>query len=357
VVVTTTFTVVAPPTLNFSATSGPPGTSITITGANYDANYPIEFKFDATIIYPQTGGVTSASGTINSILNIPSTASVATHIVYVRVNTTTLFKEFAVTAPPTTAPPTTTPPTTTPPTTTPPTTKPPTTTPPTTSKTSLNIVQNAFFIGAPVGIGGAGFTAGANVTIKYGTTVVATAKAATDTTFQIIFNLPPIPHGIHQFTISDGVNTATTNFTVESTPPKMPPQLKPELGGKAKTPVTFGWTAVIDDSEPVTYSLQVSTDKSFTGTLVLDKTGLDSPTYTLSELEQAKLVGSGNPYYWRVEAIDAASNESGWTSASLFDVGAPFKFPRWGIYLGVIVGALVVFILGLLVGRRTALKY
>jgi hypothetical protein len=104
--------------------------------------------------------------------------------------------------------------------------------------------------------------------------------------------------------------------------------------------------------------LQIASDKTFaTSSLVLDKSGLDGDSYTLTAVDLQKLTSTEIPYYWRIESIDAASNESGWTGASLFYLSTPFKFPKWGIYVGAVVGALVFFLIGLMVGRRTAFMY
>lgn len=351
---TATFTVSASATVDtFTPTSGAPGTLVTITGANFLANTPIVFKFDATVITPNSGAQTGAGGTIASVVTVPTTATAGAHTISVTVGSVTVSKEFSVTAALTTTPPTTTPPTTTPPATTPPTTT------PSTGKAILSINQSSHAVGATIGIGGAGFAPGATVTIKYDTTQVATIKVETNGTFiSPFFTAPASVKGDHTITASDGVNTATTKFTMESTAPKVPQPLKPELGAKAKTPVKFDWQEVTDESKPVTYRLQVATEATFSqASIVLDKTGLESSDYTMTELESAKLAGSEKPYYWRILSIDAASNESTWTGASMFYVPTPFKFPSWGIYVGAVVGAILFFLIGLLVGRRTAFMY
>ncbi len=172
------------------------------------------------------------------------------------------------------------------------------------------------------------------------------------------FKAPPSAKGDHTITATDGVNTATAVFTMESTMPKVPPPKEPKDGAKAKSPVTFDWDDVLDDSAPVTYQLQIATDKNFTAaSLVLDKSGIASSSYIMSELEELKLAGVDTPYYWRVQAFDAASNPSGWTGAGTFYVSGPFTFPDWGIYVGAAAGAIIFFLLGMWIGRRTAFMY
>jgi hypothetical protein len=351
-VLSTPFTVSASASIDtFTPTSGAAGTLVTITGANFVANTPIVFKFDTAVITPNSGAQTGAGGTIASVITIPSSATAGAHTISITVGSVTVSKEFSVTATATTTPPTTAPPTAT-------TTPPPTTTP-ATGKSILSINQSGHAVGSTIGIGGAGFTPGATVIIKYDNTQVATIKVETNGTFiSPFFAAPASVKGEHIITATDGTNTSTTKFTMESTVPKVPQPLKPELGAKVKSPVKFDWQEVVDESKPVTYRLQVATESTFTlASIALDKTGLESSDYTMTELEELKLVASEKPYYWRIKAVDGASNESDWTGASMFYAPTPFKLPSWGIYVGAAVGALLFFLIGLLVGRRTAFYY
>jgi hypothetical protein len=342
---TATFTVSVPATIDtFTPASGAAGSLVTITGANFLASTPIVFKFDTAVITPNSGAQTGTGGTIASVITIPATAAAGAHTVSVTVGTITVSKEFAVTS----VTPTTTPPTTVPPTTT-----------PAASKAVLSINQTGHAVGSTIGIGGAGFTAGATVTIKYDTVVVTTVAVTANGTFiSPFFTAPVSKKGDHIITASDGTNTATTTFTMESTAPKVPPPLTPGVGAKVKSPVTFTWTEVTDDSLPVTYSLQVATDKSFgTSSLVLNKTGLTGSSYAMTAIEGLQVAETDISYYWRIEAIDAASNESGWTGANQFYISSGLKLSGWIVYAAIAVGALIFFLLGLWVGRRTAFSY
>jgi hypothetical protein len=346
-----TFTVTASGTLDpLQPASGAAGIDIIVSGSNFAPSTAIIFKFDTTQLTPKSGTQTGSGGSFSSIITIPTSAQVGAHKIYVTVGTITANKDFTVTS----AAPTTTPPTTTPPTTTPPTTTPP----PTSSKAAVNIVQNSQAVGATVGIGGTGFTPGATVSIKWNDKEVGSVKASSDTTFQYIFKVPAGAHGDQKITISDGTNVVTKTFTVETTPPKVPQPVKPQLGAKVKSPVLFDWQEVTDDSLPVTYRLQIATDKSFgAGTIVVDKSGLDTSSYTLTDAEEKALAGQDTPYYWRVKSIDAAANESEWTGAGEFYISGPFVFPRWALILVIVGGAIVMFLIGLWVGRRTAFYY
>jgi len=241
-----------------------------------------------------------------------------------------------------------------------PTTTPPTTTPPTTSpdETDLSINTSGDTIGSLIGIGGAGFTPNGTAVLKYDGVEVATTTIESNGSFLVTFQAPPSAGGPHIITVTDGIHTAETTYTVETTPPSTPPPLLPRLGAKVNSPIRFDWEDVTDDSSPVKYALQISTDSSFSATsIVLEKTGLEVSEYTLTQQEELALAGKETPYYWRIKAIDAASNESVWSGPSEFYVSPPFSFPTWAIIVLSILGALIFFGVGYWLGRRTAFFY
>jgi len=226
------------------------------------------------------------------------------------------------------------------------------------SKTALNINQSGDTIGSLIGIGGSGFIPNSTVTLKYDDIDVATALVGADGLFMVTFQAPPSQHGAHIITVSDGINTNTVNFIVESVAPPVPPPLLPEMGVKVKSPVYFDWEEVSDESAPVTYILQIADDDDFSpDSIVLQKTGLEESEYTLTEEEELELTGREEPYYWRLRAVDAALNESDWTGAGEIYVGAPFDFPNWALYTILGIGAVLIFGIGYWLGRRTAFYY
>jgi len=229
---------------------------------------------------------------------------------------------------------------------------------PTPTKPVLTINSSGDTVGANIGIGGSGFTPKAMVTIKYDDKEIATATADADGLIMAIFGAPPSTHGDHIITVSDGTHSNTVTFTVESVAPPIPPPLLPEMGVKAKSPVMFDWDDVTDESMPVTYDLQVATDKSFsTASLVIDKTDILFSTYILSEAEELKLAGRQDACFWRIRAVDAASNASEWTGAGEFYIGGPSSFPNWALYTLCGIGAVLIFGIGYWLGRRTAFYY
>ena len=220
--------------------------------------------------------------------------------------------------------------------------------------TTANLNPTTGHVGIEVTASGAGYAAGGTVTIEYDATEVATATVNTDGTFSTTFTVPISQYGDHNVTVS-GDTTEEITFTMESAAPPTPQPLLPQMGVKAKQPVHFDWEGVTDNSLPVTYSLQIATNKDFTAlSIVLEKTGLTESEYTITEEEKLSPVSKEEPYYWRMKAIDSASNESEWTGAGEFYTGAAFAMPDWAMYALFGIGGLFLFIVGIWVGRRTA---
>jgi len=142
---------------------------------------------------------------------------------------------------------------------------------------------------------------------------------------------------------------------MESEPPPVPRLKLPEEGSRAEAETHFDWESVSDESLPVTYALQVATDEDFTtDSIVLEKEGLTDSDYTITRAEE-KLAPrrKETPYYWRVKAIDSASNESQWSTPGSFYVGSRFVMPRGAIYALIAIG---VGFLAFWLGRRTAYR-
>ena len=105
-------------------------------------------------------------------------------------------------------------------------------------------------------------------------------------------------------------------YTQDSTPPDVPVLLSPANASQAGVQPDFTWSAVSDPSG-VTYNLQVALDTAFSR-LVIFKQGLTQPEYQVSQAESFQLTKKTAPYYWRVQAVDGASNASDWTAAASF---------------------------------------
>jgi len=210
-------------------------------------------------------------------------------------------------------------------------------------------------VGDTVELSGDGFQPSHELTITYASDpVVFTTTSMSAGSFVYSFTVPPSPAGEHTISVSDDISTKEVSFFVESTPPEAPLPLLPEMDTKANSEAEFDWTDVSDASLPMTYELQVATNSQFTtDSIMVSKIGLTTSTYTLTDENELESAGEDAPYYWRVKAKDAASNSSEWTSGTRFTVGVSFSMPGWLIYTLIAIGAVLIFFLGLWLGRRS----
>ena len=65
---------------------------------------------------------------------------------------------------------------------------------------------------------------------------------------------------------------------------------------------------------------------------------------------------SSEPYYWRVQAIDGTGLPSGWTAPQTFNVGFVLEISGWVLYALLGLGGILLFLMGFLLGKRTALR-
>ncbi len=217
--------------------------------------------------------------------------------------------------------------------------------------TSTNAPGN---IGDTIELSGDGFQPDYELTITYASDPVyyyTTSEA--DGSFEFSFTVPPSPAGEHIVSVSDQISTKEVSFFVESTSPEAPTPLLPEMDTEADSKATFDWTDVTDPSVPITYELQVATNSQFTtDSIVVNRIELTASTYTLTEDEELEEASAEAPYYWRVRAKDAASNQGNWSSGVRFTVGGGFSMPSWLIYTLIGIGVVLVFFLGIWFGRR-----
>ena len=204
------------------------------------------------------------------------------------------------------------------------------------------------YVGMELTVYGAGFIADSTVTITYNeATTVATALAGVYGNFLATFTVPPSVAGSHVVTATDDTNTKTAVFTMEAKAPPIPVPLLPKVAGTAVAEAYFNWEDV-EDVSGLTYTLQVTPDSDFT-TIVLEKKGLTQSYYTVTEEERLDPTGNKTPYYWRVKAVDGASNEGEWTPPGLFYIGS-----SWTLYIWIGLGVLLLTILGFWLRRRIA---
>lgn len=123
---------------------------------------------------------------------------------------------------------------------------------------------------------------------------------------------------------------------MESKPPAAPGLLSPDSGSSGGLLGGFRPTSKwepVEDPSGVTYVVQIATDPDF-NEVILEKRGLETNFYKLTD-EEALPRGK---YYWRVRALDGASNESPWAEAFVVNSGL---IPSWLIPLVVVLAVVM----------------
>jgi hypothetical protein len=197
------------------------------------------------------------------------------------------------------------------------------------------------YVGMEITVGGIWFVPGATINLTYGdngNVPVATTTALDSRNFSATFTVPPSVAGSHEITASDGTNSVSTVFTMESARPLTPMPLSPPTAAVIEAGIPFDWENVSDPSG-ITYVFQVADDSNF-ATIVLKKTGLADSEYSPNGEEVLKLINKETPYYWRVKAVDGAFNESYWTVPRPFYIGSQQGafIPGWMKYLWIGLG-------------------
>jgi len=312
--------------INLNPTSGKVGDGVGIAGYGFGDNENITILFNNTPVTPLAPIMTNASGLFSAAQFYVPASPGGTATITVSDGTTTVTKVFTV------------------------------------GISDISISQKTSnaspgYIGMEISVSGDGYAADAPIEVTYdGAALTADPDRTGDNgSFDSTFEIPKSIAGEHTIIVSiNGVEVEQFTFIMESTPPLMPQPLLPYLDSRPDQPVRFDWEDVTDDlNPPVTYVLEVATDAGFANK-VLEKTGLTVSEYTITEAEQLDLEnieGTGS-FYWHVKAVDNAGNESGWTGAGTFNVGG--GWPGWLMWLWIGLGALVVFIFALWLGRRIA---
>jgi len=212
-------------------------------------------------------------------------------------------------------------------------------------------------VGTDLTVTGHGFAANEDVVILYDDSQVTTTETSDKGIFDASFLVPESKNGEYQVTAEDASqNTISSSFVMESDPPHAPELISPPDEGRAglknKATPTFEWSEVSGTIGVACYRLQIATSADvnaggeFANPLVF-KESLVGSNYTLEESEAL----SYGTYYWIMQAVDSADNESEWSEPLSFSVGL---LPRWG-FIAIIAAAVVLLVLLIraLVIRRT----
>ncbi len=318
---TATFTVAQKITID--PTTGSSGINVTVIGTGFKASYTITIKYDGELVATSpTTVTTNPTGYFSATFTVPASMA-GTYEVEATDGTNTATADFI-----------------------------------STTDATIDQMTTATapgHVGMELTITGTGFTPNATITVTYESDAVTLTTVPTDANgnFTAEITIPASLGGAHTITVSDGLVSKVFDFYMELAAPSAPELLLPLIGEKSDSEAIFDWDDVDDDSEPVTYDLQIATSASFTLTSILvDKEGLTESEYALTEEEKLDSTSEDEPYYWRVRAVDAASNEGAWSDASTFYVGFTFEFAGWVVYVTMAVIAVAFFFLGWWLGRR-----
>jgi hypothetical protein len=221
----------------------------------------------------------------------------------------------------------------------------------------ITINPNSGNIGMPVAVQGSGFRAGFPLTVNYDTIKMDAAMVSTQGTFTFNFKVPKSRSGAHSVTVTDGVNTQKATFTVEATAPLAPTLNLPADLSRVKEGVHFEWSAVSDPSG-VSYVLEIAEDAKFSK-IIASTANLIQCSFDLPD-DDRLIPSQKTPFYWRVKAIDNASNEGPWSSVGSFYKGYTIdtvvkNMPGWTkftlIGLGVALVGFLFFWLGRILRR------
>ncbi|MBI2848466.1 MAG: hypothetical protein HYX83_04755, partial [Chloroflexi bacterium] len=191
--------------------------------------------------------------------------------------------------------------------------------------------------GDTIQIRGSGFAMGSPLRLGYDDRELPGDGMTTDDSgsFTKSITVPESQGGSHTIIATDGQgNESRATFTMESNPPPAPVLLSPHDGARLAftgdaTP-TLRWSGVTDPSG-VRFVLQMDTSPDFSYP-VLEKTDITGSRYSLT---RAEALPRGK-YYWRVRAIDGASNQSPWSPTWLLSSGI---MPLWAL-IAIIVASL-----------------
>ncbi len=211
-------------------------------------------------------------------------------------------------------------------------------------------------VGATVDVTGSGFAPNSPLRFIYDNKDTPLEEVATtDATgsFSKSIIIPKSRHGTHTIEVEDGQkNSSKVTFTIESMPPAVPRPMSPKDGARlgivGAIKPTLKWAGVTDASG-VTFIVQVDTSPDFSQP-ILERTDIPGNQYALTAADAL----TRGEYYWRVKAVDGASNESAWSQPQSLKSGI---MPPWALVTIIVLIVLVAIgTVYLLLARQRARK-
>ena len=294
--------------------SGPVGTTVTVSGTGFTPNQPISIKFNGIPVATTPSQIFAGyDGSFAGSFIVSGSAG--TYQVTASDNIITSSDSFTVV-----------------------------------TTGNLNIREG--HVGTEITVSGTGFTPLALVIVTFDGVEMNSANVDVRGTFSAAFEAPAVKGGVYQIIATDGVSSFEDTFTMEAAAPQVPEILEPANNTKADRVPTIDWDDVADPSG-VTYNFQLAMDTGFENVLI-DKKNLADSEFSITEENKLESASKDEPYYWRIQAVDGAFNESDWSEPSSFYTGFVFQMPTWVQYTLFVVGALLIGILGFWLGRKTA---
>jgi hypothetical protein len=220
-----------------------------------------------------------------------------------------------------------------------------------TTQAVLTVVPRNGNVKDEVRVTGSGFNAGKDFSVSFDNNSIASGSVNESGSFQVIFKAPGGKSGSLAITATDTKGaTASTSFTMETTPPEVPKIASPKdgatVGFMGDTKVSFKWSDVTDPSG-VSYEIEVSDQSNFVKS-IFSHAKLASAKYTMTEAEALP----NGEYFWHVRAVDGAGNASEWTPTATVKIGFVTTNTLVFIGIGIIVLLILIAVLPRLLKKK-----
>jgi hypothetical protein len=222
---------------------------------------------------------------------------------------------------------------------------------------TLNLTPTDGFVGSVVTVSGTGFAPNSNLRVLYDGVEMSVGLVSSDSFGNVnkTVTIPKSVGGSHVIRVQDNQsNFVEAVFEMDSTPPPAPRMESPEdslkMGLFGNITPSLEWAKVTDPSG-VTYNLQLDTDPEF-GEPLIDVVDTTATKYTV---KKANALPRGE-YYWRVQAVDGASNASDWSGPWLLVSGkiSPVIFFLIIFAIVIVLGVGAFFLIRILRNRKKA---